>query len=115
MREKIFASLALLFFVSISFSSFADRKIKVNNVLNKYGFDSWVTEKTKCIKVNRSMSRKLTRCVSQGRRTEALRKRRKVTQYKCRFKDKSKAGELLIYQSRRICRRQLNSMFLEGN
>ena len=116
MRESHTKILALLLLLVISAGSFAgDKKIKVKSVINKYGFDSWITESTKCVKVNRTLSRGLTRCVSQGHRPSAFRKKAKVRQYKCRFKDKSKAGELLIYPSHQVCMRQLNSMYLEGN
>ncbi len=89
-----------------------DTNIKSINILNKYGFDTWALGNSECKKIKKSLFKHLRKCVAQGKKRTSAGKH---TQYKCLFKNKSRAGEFLIYSSRKVCTQVLNATYLEGN
>jgi hypothetical protein len=83
-------------------------RVSPQGLINKYGFDSWNLESSKCRVISKAMIRRFRSCVNQGTRKTA---EGRFTQFKCKKADKS---EVLIYHSRNVCARQYHSMYLEG-
>ena len=83
-------------------------RVSPQGLINKYGFDSWNLESSRCKVISKAMTRRFKSCVNQGTRKTA---EGQFTQYKCRKADKS---EVLIYHSKNICSRQYHSMYLES-
>jgi len=110
--KTIATSLVLLSASSLAWS--ADRAILISKVVNKYGFKSVGTNFSDCRKINRSLIKKVRKCYYQGKKHDDTgRKFYSFVQYKCSLGKTN--GEIYIYNTRRTCQRQYDSMLIESN
>ncbi len=108
-RVTFIHCLLLLLLASATNSQASEKPIKPAALINKYGFDSWNLERSGCRPLSRNSIRRFKRCVAQGSRSTAAGRH---VQYRCQTRDKT---EILIYQSRRVCHKQHQAMYVEGS
>ncbi len=108
-KTRLVHCLLPLLLVFVTDSQAGGRPVKPTALINKFGFDSWNLERTACRPLSRTTVSRFKRCIAQGsRRTVAG----NHVQYRCQTHDRT---EVLIYQSRKVCRRQHQAMYVEGS
>ena len=85
-----------------------ETRVSPQGLINKFGFDSWNLETSRCKAISKAMTKRFKSCINQGTRKTA---EGRYTQFKCKRADKS---EVLIYQTRHICAQQYHTMYLES-